>query len=203
MKFVSYYTDLYALEAEELIKTLDHFKLSYEVDNRPQLGSWERNTQYKAPFILEKLKQNHSVIWTDADSRIRQYPELFETLDCDVAFFFFYDHTWKLPPQSKLDQSIPDMEGYLQSGTMYFKNTPNTIKLVEEWVRLNEEDHTQWDQWNIQRALTHIKHLKIDILPPEYVWIEGVSAEFFPNKKPVIEHHQASRKYKKRLNAVY
>ena len=202
MKFVSYYTDLYSLEAEGLIKTLKQFSLNYAVHNRPQLGSWERNTQYKAPFILEMLSENDSIIWTDADSRIRQYPELFNLLDCDVAFFFFHDHTWKLPPQSKLDQSIADKDGYLQSGTMYFKNTPATISLVKRWIELNEEDHTQWDQWNIQRALYEAKDLRVDILPPEYVWIESVSPSYFPNKKPVIEHLQASRKYKKRLNAV-
>lgn len=200
MKFVSYYTDLYSLEAEGLIKTLKQFSLNYAVHNRPQLGSWERNTQYKAPFILEMLSENDSIIWTDADSRIRQYPELFNLLDCDVAFFFFHDHTWKLPPQSKLDQAIADKDGYLQSGTMYFKNTPATISLVKRWIELNEEDHTQWDQWNIQRALYESKDLRVDILPPEYVWIDNVSHTHFPNKKPIIEHLQASRKYKTRLN---
>ena len=48
----------------------------------------KKNTQIKAPFILEKLKQNDAVVWTDADSRIRQYPAFFDTIETDVAFFF-------------------------------------------------------------------------------------------------------------------
>ncbi|CAB4168093.1 Nucleotide-diphospho-sugar transferase [uncultured Caudovirales phage] len=200
MKIVSYYTPLYSMVAANLVKSLVKLgNIEYEVEERPQLGSWARNTQYKANFILEKLEQNTSVVWTDADSMLYSYPSLFDTIDCDVAFFFFRDDKWKLPITSKLSQAVADRDGYLQSGTMYFNNTPKTIELLNKWIKLNEEDNTQWDQHTLQMALGEIKDINICNLPPEYAWIDGVSREYFGDIKPVFEHFQASRIYKKKL----
>lgn len=203
MKFVSYYTDLYAWDAEQLLKSLARQGIQdFKVERRPQLGSWERNTQYKAPFILEKLLEGGPVVWTDADSRILQYPVLFDSMDCDVAFFYFSKDQvpeFQLPANSILSRESVDRDGYLQSGTMFFNHTPNTFELLKKWISNNEQDHVQWDQWTLQAATEQIPGLRIGKLPPEYVWIDGVSSSIFGSRKPVIEHLQASRKYKDKL----
>lgn len=203
MKVVSYYTDLYAWDAEQLLKSLARSGVdNYAVERRPQLGSWARNTQYKAHFILEKLLEGDSVVWTDADSRIKQYPSLFDTLSCDVAFFFLTKDQapeFQLPHDSILTPELIERDGYLQSGTMLFNNTPNSIALVEKWISLNEQDHVQWDQWTLQTAIEYIPGLIVEKLPPEYNWIDGISPGIFGSRKPVIEHLQASRKFKKVL----
>lgn len=203
MKIISYFTDLYAWDAEQLLKSLAKCGIAdYKVERRPQLGSWERNTQYKAPFILEKLLEGDPVVWTDADSRIRQYPSLFDELECDVAFFYLTKEQvpeFKLPSNSILTQESVDRDGYLQSGTMYFNYTPRAIELIRKWISLNDKDHIQWDQWTLQSASEQIPGLAIQKLPPEYVWIDGISSAIFGPKKPVIEHLQASRKYKSKL----
>lgn len=203
MRFISYYTDLYAWDAEQLLKSLARNGITdFSVERRPQLGSWERNTQYKAPFILEKLLEGKSVVWTDADSRIRQTPTLFSELDCDVAFFYLTKQQvpdFKLPENSNLSPELIERDGYLQSGTMLFNYTPNAIALLTKWISLNDQDHVQWDQWTLQAACEQIPGLKIAKLPPEYVWIDGISLDIFGPRKPVIEHLQASRKYKQKL----
>lgn len=203
MRVISYFTDLYAWDAEQLLKSLARSGVSdYSVERRPQLGSWERNTQYKAPFILEKLLEGDSVVWTDADSRIRQYPSLFDSLTCDVAFFFLTKEQvpeFELPSNSTLSRESIDRHGYLQSGTMFFNNTPKSIALVEKWISINEQDHVQWDQWTLQTAIELIPGLVVENLPPEYVWIDGISSAIFGSRKPVIEHLQASRRFKKLL----
>lgn len=203
MKIVSYYTDLYAWDAEQLIKSLARQGVSdFKVERRPQLGSWERNTQYKAPFILEKLLEGEPVVWTDADSRIRQYPSLFDQLTSDVAFFYLTKQQvpeFKLPAGSILSREAVDRDGYLQSGTMFFNYTPRTIELLNKWISINDQDHVQWDQWTLQTAIGQVPDLIVEKLPPEYVWIDGSSEGIFGSRKPVIEHLQASRKYKNRL----
>ena len=205
MKFVSYYTDLYAGDAEQLIKSLARQGIQdFKVERRPQLGSWERNTQYKASFILEKLLEGDPVVWTDADSRIRQYPTLFDTMDSDVGFFYLTKDQvpdFELPKNSILSQESINRDGYLQSGTMFFNYTPKTIELLKMWISINEQDTVQWDQWTLQTAAQQIPGLTISKLPPEYVWIDGVSVEIFGSRKPVIEHLQASRKYKEKLRS--
>jgi hypothetical protein len=181
MHIVSYYTALYQFEAENLEKSLTKFlpNLSFSIEERPDSGNWEINTHYKAIFIKEKLTQ--PIVWADADSEIKQYPKLFDEIDCDIAAHWFKDEE-------------------LISATMYFNNTPNAHKLLENWIRLNKMFPKNWDQVNLQNALNGMNDIKVVRLPPEYNWIDGLSAEYYGNIKPVIEQHQASRKYKTRLN---
>lgn len=198
MKYISFYTGHYQRDAKELIKTFDKLGITnYEVDPKDCTGKWVENTQIKAPFILEKLKENDAVVWTDADSRIRQHPSFFDTIDTDVGFFFLdrkYTPNWK-PPENSL---VSNADRFLQSGTMFFKNTDRTIALLEMWIAENEKNRSQWDQWTLQWCLGKIDGITITELPPEYVWIDGV-AKAYTNKPPVIEHTQASRRTKKIL----
>jgi hypothetical protein len=200
MKIISFYTDNYLWDSNELIKTLNQSGVTdYEVEHKPTNGNWVMNTQIKAPFILEKLKQNESIVWTDADSRVRQYPSLFDEIKEDCAFFFMPKKnagSFSLPPNCILKNDTVERQGYLQSGTMYFKNTPKVIEMLELWCQLNEKDRSQWDQWTLQVALNSTKDISVYVLPPEYVWIDTYSQEQFGNKNPVVYHTQASRRFR-------
>ena len=202
MKIICFYTGHYAWDAEQLTKSLN--KTGWKdfcVENREPLGNWETNTQYKAPFILEKIKNEDSVVWTDADSRMKQYPSLLEELKCDVAFNYMpleKESFFKLPKHAILTNEIVEQEGFLQSGTMYFKNTEKTIELLHKWIELNNKDNQQWDQWTLQMAVHMIPDINVYSLPPEYVWTDNYH-NIYENKKPVFEHLQASRRFKSRI----
>jgi len=184
VKIVSYYTALYQFEAENLEKSLTKFlpNLSFSIEERPDSGNWEINTHYKAVFIKQKLSQ--PIVWLDADAELKQYPKLFDELDCDFAAHWFKDEE-------------------LISATMYWNNTAKAHELLDNWIHLNKMFSKNWDQVNLQTALNDITDIKVVRLPPEYNCIDNLSAEYYGNIKPVIEQHQASRKYKKRLNAIY
>jgi len=193
MKFISFYTGHYEWDAEQLKKSMNNLGIrNYDVEYREQVGSWEANTQMKAPFILEKLKENDAVVWTDADSRFRQLPTFFDTITTDVSMFF-------LSKEQSGDFTVPEhsilkgVDRYLQSGTMYFKNNEKVIKLLERWIELNKQDPRQWDQWTLQVALNEI-NVTITDLPPEYISVNGW--EFTGNNARIIEHTQASRRFK-------
>jgi len=198
MKIISFYTGHYQWDAEQLTKSMVKLGItSFEVEYKDQIGAWEQNTQMKAPFILEKLKQNDAVVWTDADSRVRQIPSFFDTVDTDIAVFYLpkeYVGAFTLPEHS----IIKDVEYYLQSGTMYFKNNERVIKLLEHWIELNKQDSRQWDQWTLQKAILDSK-VSVTQLPPEYVWIDSISAPLYGQRKPVFEHTQASRRFKDKI----
>lgn len=202
MKIISFYTGKYEWDARELIKTLDGFGVEYDVEYRNSLGTWSSNTQIKGEFILSKLKENDSVVWTDADSRLKQYPELFDSIDTDLGLFFLpKEKSFKYSPPawSVLDNdTVVRHGGFLQSGTMYFKNTPTVISLLEKWVEMNSHDSRQWDQWTLQKCLNEFKDLTITKLPPEYVWIDSISVHQYGTVSPVIYHTQASRRFKEK-----
>jgi hypothetical protein len=193
MKIISFYTGHYEWDAEQLKKSMNKLGIiNYDVEYRDGVGSWESNTQMKCNFILEKLKENDSVVWTDADSRVREIPSFFDTIETDVGFYFLpaeCANDFKLPDHSILKSPI----SYLQSGTMFFRNTKSTINLLHKWNELNSLDNRQWDQWTLQVALAQ-SDVTITELPESYVWVDGVNSG-----SPVIEHLQASRKFKAKI----
>lgn len=198
MKFISFYTGHYTWDAEQLKKSFDKLGIkNYEIEYKDRIGNWARNTQMKAPFILEKLKENDAVVWTDADSRIRQIPTLFDTIQTDIAVFYLPTEISRFDmPEYSILQGRSEL---LQSGTMYFKNNPKVIKTLERWIELNEQDPNQWDQWTLQVAIEE-NQLTNTPLPPEYVWMDIVVTEVYSTRPPVIEHTQASRRLRKNID---
>lgn len=193
-KIISFYTGHYQWDAEQLIKSMVKRGIkNFDVEYRDQAGNWEQNTQMKAGFILEKLKQNNAVVWTDADSRVRQNPVFFDTMFADVGVFYLhkkYANDFVLPEHSV----IKGADYYLQSGTMYFKNNEKVIKLLERWIELNSQDPRQWDQWTLQKAIVE-SDVSVQQLPAEYVWTDAGYA----TGSPVFEHLQASRRFKDKI----
>lgn len=195
---ISFYTGHYQWDAEQLMKSMNKLGINnYQVEYRDRVGSWEANTQMKAPFILEKLKQNKAVVWTDADSRVRQIPTFFDKVDADIAVFYLpKEHAGDFnPPEHSL---VRGFDKFLQSGTMYFRNTSRTIKLMERWIELNQEDSRQWDQWTLQVAIDE-SGIPVENLPPEYVWVESTNVPAYGKRAPVFEHTQASRRFKDKI----
>lgn len=174
MKFISYYTPNYTEQADRLRNSLNEFQLPYCIEEMPNLGSWDKNTHYKPEFILKHIVSNDAVVWTDADSVVRENPILFDNLDCDIAVHRFKGKE-------------------LLSGTVYFRNTEPTIRLLMRWIAINQENPKIFDQKNLDQAISEIKDLKVIELPPEYCFIFDLSRDYYGGRKPIIEHFQASR----------
>jgi len=189
--YIGFYTEGtgYEDEAKELIKTLIDFNLEYEIEAIPNRGDWQKNTQHKAVFIREKMDQhpNQALVWVDADARIRQYPSLFceiaETNQCDIAVHYH-------------------KEAELLSGTMYIAPTPAARRTVDLWIERNAKYPGVWDQKNLQWVMEETNEARLMRLPAEYCFIFDLSKKYYPGTLPIIEHMQASRRLKKRANAI-
>lgn len=192
MKFISFYTENYTQDAQLLKKSLENYGIdSSGIEYRESVGSWETNTQMKAEFILEKLKENDSVVWTDADSYLVQNPSFFDTITTDVGVFFLPAELANgfVPEEHSI---LKNVDKYLQSGTMYFKNNDKVIKLLETWIEINKRDSRQWDQWTLQVALEN-SDVTITQLPPEYISVWFVD-KVYPNRQPVILHTEGRQR---------
>lgn len=177
MKIISYYTPNYAKVSENLTKSLQKLTVPFLVQPIDDQGSWDANCHYKPKFILEQLQDEDAVVWTDADSVVNAEPLLFYDLDCDIAFHRFKGKE-------------------LLSGTVYFKNNYQTMKLLHKWIELNDLFPNSFDQRNLDLAVLSMDSLKIYDLPPEYCCIFDLSREYHGGMNPVIEHFQASRQYR-------
>jgi len=179
---VSYYTKKtgYETQVKELKITLKRFNLENDVMGIPDRGSWHKNTFYKPLFIQRMMRKHsgHSIVYVDADAKIRMNPVLFNNLKCDFACHFHY----------------PKKE--LLSGTLYFGNTKGARYLVSKWI---EEDKrhpkTHMPQKNLRAVFDREKNsIRWKALPVEYCMIYDSNSRYEIN--PIIEHFQLSRKYK-------
>lgn len=138
-------------------------------------GTWEKNCQYKAYIIKEKLKQlNTPVVWLDADAVLKKSPDIFCQINEDLGLCFYRQE--------------------LMSGTLFFKPTENNFKLLDEWIKLNNENPQKWDQKVLQQIVNNWK-INYYKLPLSYCKID-----YIKTNEIVIGQNQASRRFKKIIN---
>jgi hypothetical protein len=114
----------------------------------------------------------------------RRYPDLFDTLDCDIAYRT-ENFRWRK------DEAL--------SGTIFIKNSGKSKSIIKKWIDLNDKtaanqfDPLTWEQANMQRVIKAYPDINYYNLPPEYTFITDHTRKLYPGLKPVIEHFQESR----------
>lgn len=177
--FCSFYTQNTPYEQEKnfLLQDLIHHNLEYVITGVDSKGSWVLNTNQKSIVCLNTFDTyNRPIVYLDCDARVRQYPKLFETLTCDVAVHYRRGRE-------------------LLSGTLFFNQTTGARTVLEAWVQKCKDLPHIWDQKNLATVLLDMKDvIDIGFLPASYVQIFDLMKDA---GEPVIEHMQASRRYKK------
>jgi hypothetical protein len=183
---VSFFTSEYCNEALRLMGSLDKFSISYDIKNVASKGSWITNVNYKSEYCRDKLlEHNMSIVWLDCDAEVVKYPKLFDYIGDYYDMGCYYRNRRSMPHE-------------LLSGTLYFSNTTESLKLLESWTTVCKANSMVWDQRNLQRVIyEHDKDLKIFEFPSSYVRI--FDAQDMRDVDPVILHYQASRKLKRMI----
>jgi hypothetical protein len=165
----------YEQEIQYLIESMKKFNFSCDhIVPYNNQGTWEKNCQYKAIIIKEKLKElNKPVLWLDADAVILKDPVIFEKIKEDIACAFWYG---------------------VVSSTLYIKNNDNTKIVIDEWITLNEKKPKEWDQRTLTEVLKD-KTISIKKLSHSYCKID-----YFKANDPFIIQNQASRRFKGLIN---
>ena len=173
----------YEEEVKRLRASVQALGLPARIEGVANLGSWEKNCQYKANFILQTLKeQSNNVVWLDADAELQAIPVLFESLTTELAYHY-------LPHRNEL-----------LSGTLFLRNCSKVHQLVNAWVALNAQN-AEWDQKNLQQLVEAHPNLTTSILPAAYCYIYNHPKQVVND--PVIVHYQASRRWKRKIRMDY
>jgi len=164
-------------------------ELEFDVEPIESLGSWRANSNYSIWLIEKKLEEypDRSILKVDADAVFRERPELFtqDNFDCDFAA------RW---------QDFSYRKNELLGGTLYFANNNNAREIVQRWKRLQIARPRQRNPDLLDRIINQMKDkIKIENLPPEYTTIFD-TMRFVQH--PVIEHFQASRRFRKIVDAI-
>ncbi len=191
---VAYYTlnTPYEEEARKLIESLNKLGLNHDVVGVPNLGSWQSNTRFKAKFMQDMLNkhQGKNLLYVDSDAIVHSKPILFENYNADIAVRW-QDFRWR--------------KNECLSGTIFMANNEKTRELCQRWQGINESEGpnaTTFEQWNLGSVIKEMESegkITSKNLPPEYTMIFDSMRAMYPNIKPVIEHFQASRKFKSKV----
>ena len=193
---VGYYTvnTPYEEEAQNLLQSLNKLGINHDISGVKTLGSWQANTRFKAGFMLDMLIKhpNHRLLYVDVDAVVHSIPDLFKNYSCDIAVRW-QDFRWR--------------KNECLSGTIYMENNERTKRICELWrdINVNEGNgSSRMEQWNLDTVINQMKeedpNFTYKNLPPEYTMIFDSMRGMYPNINPVIEHFQASRRFKKDVN---
>ena len=196
LMIVGYYTvnTPYEEEAQNLIHSLTKLGMKKDIVGVNSLGNWQANTRFKAGFMLDMLLKypNHRLVYIDCDAVMHKVPILFKNYDCDIAVRW-QDFRWR--------------QNECLSGTIYLANNHKTQELCRRWrdINVNEGNNTtRMEQWNLDTVIEQMKNedpnFKVKNLPPEYTFIFDSMKKLYPHITPVIEHFQASRRFKHDVN---
>ena len=179
---ISFYTKKtgYEEQVKQLKVTLKRFNLENDVVGIVDKGSWHKNTYYKSLFIKRMMNKHRgrSIVYVDADAKIRMNPVLFNDFNYDFACYFHAQRE------------------ELLSGTLYFGDTKGARHLVNMWIKEDKlHPGTGMPQKNLRAVFDREKdNLKWKALPVEYCMIYDSRSRYKVN--PIVEHFQLSRKYK-------
>lgn len=195
---ISFYTKdtFYQLEVQNLIESCEKFGIAHQIEGIPSFGSWEVNCAYKPFFIHRKLQElKQPVFWVDADGIFVQKPSLLEQFSQDFATRI----------NEELDMDHPSR---VISSTIFANYTLAADRLLRQWAQNCQQDVTRserteefWDQMALRDTLYRGDHgASFASLPGAYTKIVDNLHDQTAVLDPVIEHYQASRRFKKFIN---
>ncbi len=175
MKLISFYTKdtIYEKEVEDLKHSCEALSIDHYIEERKDLGTWEKNCAQKPLFIYECLKKfKRPLLWVDADGIVLKKPSIDLKL-CDFGLYFNNFRT-----------------RHARSATIYIRPTESAKQFLLLWYETLQKKSHLHDQ-PVMIDLLRKEKIKVAKLPIEYMQI--FDRDKVPLEKTVILHFQASR----------
>lgn len=180
---IAYYTagTPYEIEVENLRRSLIQFDIKHDIMSYENRGSWVANCGIKPEFCLAMMERypGEILMYVDADAVVKRPPVFVQDFKGDMAVHY-------------------RKRRELLSGTLVLKSTPRMKELMQRWVEYQKLNPLMWDQKTLYQVLQEPqwRDLEIKELPASYIKIFDAKDM---GKNPVIEHYQASRRFKQRV----
>ena len=179
----------YEREVLRLKASCEALSIPLRIFTYANLGSWRANLNFKSQSIIDAMAYypDQDIVFVDADAVVRSYPTLFDELSerrsSDIAVHFLADRE-------------------LLSGTIWLANTERGMEIAQRWHEVAKHSPAVRHQQCLALALKALKDegrpAKIYRLPIEYTCI--FDHPLRRGKTAVIEHFQASRRYRRLMD---
>jgi hypothetical protein len=189
---ISFYTENspYQLEALNLITSCQELGIDAEIEGLPCEGSWDRNCALKPFYIRRKLmEKKRPVFWVDADAIFRKKPDFSFLNKSDLAF-------------REMKRFSHDRRFKYAAGSLFINYTPQGIEFAEKWCdhcqqQIDKKEGLEFlDQLALLDLVERGQQVKIHPLPISNCKFFDVDAMEIEESQIVIEHFQASRRYR-------
>lgn len=184
----------YETEIKEMQASLVEHDVPHIIYGYDSLGSWRKNCNATVVIILEALLENpeYNIVWIDADAIVHEYPELFETLTCDIG-------AYKRLNSSAYIRGHKCKKGYhWETGTLFYKNDPKVRQFLQNQIRIMDEVAAGKSKESyMANDLLESCDLVIGELPISYSLIIGTNQPEEMSVAPVISHKLHGYKYRK------
>ena len=179
-----------------------------ELENIDDLD-WIAICRRKVPFFLEMMNRHQRpILWLDADSRIGEWPGVFDGQTCDLAGF--------LRGLRYLRDFDPvALPRFFSPFALYFNCTPAAREFLETMVALEREfrGHATDDFFLEEAWRAHERELTVTVLPPSIVgrtWplaadeliYCGVSGNVSTHRAMAVQHTAALQEPARRKAAL-
>lgn len=173
-----FYTDSYKNDIERLEISLKSFDMAYQFTRVEPKSCWEATTGLKPSVLKDCLEANpgKDVLYVDADAFIRKEIKNFDEFEGDIGIHFN-------------EQGGKKSSHSIRTGTIFLRNTPDTISFLDKWIARQSESDLYCDQDSFQLAYEEKGSTTFFNLPVSYVKIFDKD-----NVESYIEHFQASRR---------
>jgi len=192
---VSFYTTGtgYEKEVRWLQASLERYMIPHHLFPCAPAGSWRANLNNKSDCILKAFDMfpGKDIVFLDADAIVRRDPVLFDELskrkDYDLSAHFF-----KYDPRS----GDPDE---LLSGTLWIQNNETGRAIVKRWHEIGLSRPDVRHQMCLKAALEDFEKEGRDVRVFRHPFAYTCVFDYHAAKEtePVIEHFQASRRFRK------
>lgn len=190
---IGYFTEKtpYEHEAETLKLSLGTHDYHHHIVAVPNLGTWQKNTQYKAKVIKRALEEfpGQALLYLDVDCIMVKPPVILDDIDCDIAACHYGKST------------------ELLSGTVYFSGSAMCKRVVDRWIELNIQYPKRlpnklpaWDQRTLEMAIKDLTECRFTELPQSYTWIVELTEKVAPGLDPVLMHTRGAKRFKNSIN---
>ena len=174
----------YVDEIENLIGSLRELELDHHTEIIESRGSWQANNAYRPRWIRRQLERlQRPVVWLDCDAVVRQQPEELRQEGYDFMGYFHVD-------------------GRVAGGTTYWAPSAPSLAFLRDWERRVEIPFEQWPpeyqrltEFHLRDAFHSAQDLRVHRLSCAYLKIFDKDHDV----EPVIEHFQASRRFKSQV----